>query len=211
VSRLTTARDLSLIAGAAALVAFAVDELLAGRLPARRTPDPYKNPLAAAQPPVDPPAPHGWLQPVGSRLGDSPRPALRTEADAYARARQVDPAGLVGRGFDGELVLPDEPGYGIAGRGWFHVTPDRDAPTGSLPGGQASTPAGSPVLDDDGGDNELDTLLETAHGGLLAKLADGLDLGAGLADAAADGAESSADAAANGELRAAYQKAVDPS
>ena len=133
-SRLTVTRDLSLVAGAAAIVGLALAELR-GRLP---------GPRPGRRGPAEPPAPHGWLQPVGSPYGLDPvRPALRAEADAYAQARQADPAGLVGYGHDGQLHLPGQAGYATAAR-YFHVTPARED-TAARPAGPAGSSTAAPA------------------------------------------------------------------
>jgi hypothetical protein len=137
-SRLSATRDVSLVAAGAALVGYALDDMFNGLLtPYRRGTE--TSPLLGRSVSPDPSAPYGGLQPIGGRLfGDTARPALRDEAEAYTRARRLDPAGLVARTYDGSLVLPGQPGYSTA-LGYFHVTTER---TGGAPSQDVQQPVG---------------------------------------------------------------------
>jgi hypothetical protein len=133
VSRLTVTRDVSMIAAAASLVWLVLNEVreygAAGSPWA--TAGPARFPAGIADLPVLPPAPHGWLQPTGRwQHQDAVRPALAAEASAYTQARAIDPAGMVARSYDDQLLLPGQSGYGTASR-YFHVTSDRDGGSGA--------------------------------------------------------------------------------
>jgi hypothetical protein len=138
VSRLTVTRDVSVVAGAASLVWLVLTEVREYRTtrPLWPTAGPARS-AGAADVPVLPPAPHGWLQPTGRwPHQDAPRPALADEASAYTRACAIDPAGMVARSYDDQMLLPGQSGYGTASS-YFHVTAGRDGDSGATEPAQA--------------------------------------------------------------------------